>query len=66
MGVVSVDGVPVGDWYNPGYNEATAFADNDFYIPAALCAGKEMLQIEIDVPNVYSDFEYTVFSIRKV
>lgn len=65
-GIVYVDGAPVGDWYNPGYNEATAFADHDFYIPASVTAGKKALQIEIHVPDVYTDFEYTVFTIRKV
>ncbi len=65
-GIVYADGARVGDWYTPGYNEATAFADHDFYIPASVTAGKKTLQIEIDVPSKYSDFEYTVYTIRKV
>lgn len=65
-GTVYVDGVPVGEWYNPGYNTDTAFADHDFYIPASVATGKEVLHIEIDVQNIFSDFEYTVFTIWKV
>ncbi len=65
-GLVYVDGVPAGDWYNPGHNTDTAFADHDFYIPASVTAGKERLQIEILVPHIFSDFEYAVYTIRKV
>ena len=65
-GNIYVDGNSVGKWYNPGYNGHYSFADNDFFIPASFCAGKKMLDIEIDVSSVFSDFEYKVFSVKNI
>lgn len=62
-GRVFADGIPVGEWYNPGKNPTTPFADSDFRIPASVTKGKTKLTIEIDVEKIYSDFEYTVFSV---
>ncbi len=64
-GAVFVDGRYVGDWYTPGLNPVTPFADTDFYLPASATAGKASVRIEIAIDTVYSDFEYSVFSLKK-
>lgn len=64
-GKVFVDGSFAGEWHNPAHNDFSPFADSDFYIPASLSAGKAVLKIEIAAENAYSDFEYTVFSLKK-
>ena len=64
-GNLTVDGVPAGAWYNPNFNDYAPFADSELYLPVSLTRGKEMLHIEIDVSEQFSDFEYQVFSIVK-
>lgn len=59
---VYVDGIFAGVWMCAGENKYFGFADDDFYIPASLCRGKSLLDIEIRSGDVYTDFEYRIFT----
>ena len=64
-GEVYIDGEFAGTWHNPGYNDFAPFADSDFYVPASLTKGKDLVTVEIRVPNVFTDFEYKIITIIK-
>ncbi len=59
---VYIDGEFAGVWMCPGVNTFFTFADDDFYVPARLCRGKELIDVEIRSGGSYSDFEYKVYT----
>lgn len=63
--LVYVDGQFAGEWHDPGLNEHAPFADSDFYIDANLTKGKELIEITLEIPEIYSDFEYRIMTCIK-
>lgn len=71
---VTVDGSQVGTWLSPGVNDRKRFADSDFYIPAAITAGRHSISVGLrilrpDAPAParaqigWRDFRYDALSI---
>lgn len=44
--LVTVDGQPAGDWYDPDENRYMRLAESDFEVPDALTVGKERITVE--------------------
>ena len=63
---VYVDGHLAGTWYVAGHNTYHRWADSDFFIPAALTAGRRSLTVRIvfvSAAQYVTDFAYWVYSI---
>lgn len=61
--VVFVNGVYAGVWRDPGHNVFAPFGDSDFYIVKSLTKGN-ILNITLSIDEVFTAFEYRVFSRR--
>ena len=63
---VYVDGHLAGTWYVAGHNAYNRWADSDFFIRAALTAGKPKLTVRIvfvSAGQYFTDYAYRAYSI---
>lgn len=58
---VLVNGIYAGIWRDPGCNVFAPFGDSDFYIPGSLAKG-DILNVTLETDEVFTAFEYRVFS----
>ena len=58
---VTVDGAPVGTWYDGGYNNNRGWRDSDFLIPAQYTQGKSTITVRITPAGKWTEYKYTAY-----